>query len=376
MRNLFERIQRKNKALSFYSIARLFFYVFSALYWLGYRLRVLVYQTGIVKPRILKAKVISVGNITLGGTGKTPLVLYLAQNFKKRGFKVAVLTRGYKRRKRGLTELIGKSKNRVHWTEVGDEPYLLASRLEDIPVVVSKDRGASGVRSEKKYQVEVLVLDDGFQHWRLARDLDIVVIDSTNPFGNLKLLPAGILREPLSSLKRADVFVLNRVDQVAKKQDIVSVLRSYNQEAPIIESRYKINSIERLFSLSPGGRGLLSVPVEEKELKGKKVLAFSGIGNPVSFEKSLELLEVEVIKHHKFPDHFSYEKPDVRNLEKEAQKSGADFMITTEKDSVRIPMMDDLQIPIYVLKIDLVIIEGEELLWKEIEGLLNYGNKN
>lgn len=375
MRNLFERIQRKNKALSFYSIARLFFYVFSAFYWLGYRLRVLTYQAGIVKPTRLKAKVISVGNITLGGTGKTPLVVYLAQKLKKSGFKAAVLTRGYKRRKRGLTELVGKSKNKVHWTEVGDEPYLLTSRLEDIPVVVSKDRGASGVRAEKKYQVEVLVLDDGFQHWRLSRDLDIVVIDSTNPFGNSRLLPAGILREPLSSLKRADVFVLNRVDQVAKKQDIVSVLRSYNQEAPIIESRYKINSIERLFSPSPGGRGS-PIRVEEKELSGKKVLAFSGIGNPVSFEKSLELLEVEVIKHHKFSDHFSYEKPDIMNLEREAQKSGADFMITTEKDSVRIPMMDDLQIPIYVLRIDLVIIEGEELLWKEIEGRLNYGNKN
>jgi tetraacyldisaccharide 4'-kinase len=375
MRSLFERIQKDNRASFFYSAAKSVFHLFSAIWLLGYRLRVFAYRSGVIKPRKLKAKVISVGNITLGGTGKTPLVIYIAHRLKERGFKVAVLSRGYKRRKRGLIELTGEDRNRVDWTEVGDEPYLLSSRLNDIPVVVCKDRGVSGVRAERKYQADVLVLDDGFQHWKLPRNLDVVVIDSTNPFGNSKLFPAGVLREPLSGLRRADVFILNKANQLSHKQDIVGVLRSYNREAPIIESTYKINSVRRLFGDRPKNGGL-PMGVEEKELKGKKVLAFSGIGNPVSFEKSLEVLGVEVIKHRKFPDHFSYKKPDIMNMEREAQKSGADFMITTEKDSVRIPMMEDLHIPIYVLKIDLVIIEGEELLWKEIEGRLNYGNKN
>jgi len=328
-----------------------------------------------VKPKKLKAKVISIGNITLGGTGKTPLVIYLVQKLKQRNLRVAILTRGYKRKKKELTELVEENKNRISWTEVGDEPYLLASRLYDVPVMVSKERGISGVYAEKKYQAEVLVLDDGFQHWRLSRDLDIVVIDATNPFGNSRLFPAGILREPLSSLKRADIFVLNKADQIANKQNLIRVLRASNQDAPIIESVYKVNSVEKMFDPS-------SVDdrspfwAEGKKLQDRKVLAFSGIGNPFSFEKSLKLLNLEVLRHRKFPDHFFYQKKDILSLEKEAFKLGADFMITTEKDSVRIPMMSELKIPIYVFKIDLMITKGEEIFLEKIEESLNYGNKD
>jgi len=361
MRNLFEKIQKEKKILSFYSIIKSFFYIFSVFYGLGYHLRVLLYQSGMVRPKKLEAKAISIGNITLGGTGKTPLVIYLAQRLKESRLKVAILTRGYKRKKKGLAELVGENKNRIAWTEVGDEPYLLASRLPDVPVVVSCDRSTSGVYAEEKYQAEVLILDDGFQHWKLSRDLDIVVIDATNPFGNSKLFPAGILREPLSSLKRADIFVLNKADQVPSKQDLIRMLKSYNQDAPIVESVYKIKSIERWFNHSL---------VEKKNLEGKKSLAFSGIGNSISFEKSLKLLNVEVLRHRKFPDHFFYQTKDILNLKKEAQKLAADFMITTEKDSVRIPMMSELEIPIYVFKIDLVIAEGEEIFWKKVEQLI------
>jgi len=340
MRNLFEKIQREKKILSFYSILSLFFYLFSVFYWLGYRLKILIYQSGMVKPK-----------------------------------KLAILTRGYRRRKRKLTELVGENKNRIPWTEVGDEPYQLVSRLYEVPVMVSKDRGTSGVCAEKKYQAEVLVLDDGFQHWRLSRDLDIVVIDATNPFGNSRLFPAGILREPLSSLKRADIFVLNKADQIANKQNLIRVLRASNQDAPIIESVYKVNSVEKMFDPS-------SVDdrspfwAEGKKLQDRKVLAFSGIGNPFSFEKSLKLLNLEVLRHRKFPDHFFYQKKDILSLEKEAFKLGADFMITTEKDSVRIPMMSELKIPIYVFKIDLMITKGEEIFLEKIEESLNYGNKD
>jgi tetraacyldisaccharide 4'-kinase len=375
MRSLFEKIQREKKILSFYSILSLFFYIFSVFYWLGYRLRILIYQSGVVKPKKLNSKVISIGNITLGGTGKTPLVIYLVQKLKERKLKVAILTRGYKRKKKELTELVGENKNRIPWTEVGDEPYLLASRLCDVPVVVFQDRGISGVCAEKKYQAEVLVLDDGFQHWKLSRDLDIVVIDATVPFGNLKLFPAGILREPLSCLKRADIFVLNKANQIPNKQSIIRILRTYNQDAPIIESVYKVSSIEKMFDPSSVD-DRSSFWAEEKKMQGRKVLAFSGIGNPFSFEKSLKLLKVEVLKHHKFPDHFFYQKKDILNLEKDAFKLGADFMITTEKDSVRIPMMSELEIPIYILKIDLVITNGQEIFLEKIEGLVKYGNKD
>jgi tetraacyldisaccharide 4'-kinase len=361
MRNLFEKTREGKKILSFYSWLKLFFYILSVFYGIGYHFRVLLYQSGMVKPKKLEAKVISIGNVTLGGTGKTPLVIYLSQKLKEKELKVAILTRGYKRKKKGLVELVGENKNRIAWTGVGDEPYLLASRLHDVPVIVSKNRRASGAYAERKYPAEVLVLDDGFQHWKLSRDLDIVVIDAANPFGNSKLFPAGILREPLSSLKRADIFVLNKTDQVSSKQNLIHMLKSYNQDAPIVESEYKIKSIERWFDHSL---------VEKKNLEGKKCLAFSGIGNPVSFEKSLKLLNVEVLKHHKFPDHFFYQKKELLNLEKETQELSADFMITTEKDSIRIPMMSELEIPIYVFKIDLVITKGEEIFWKKIEGLI------
>jgi len=360
--HLFKKIQEEKKTLSFYSIIKLFFYIFSIFYGLGYHLRLFLYHSGVIKPQKLNAKVISIGNITLGGTGKTPLVIYLSQKIKERKLKVSILTRGYKRKKKELTELVEENKNRIPWAEVGDEPYLLASRLSDVPVIVSKDRRTAGAYAEKKYQSDVLILDDGFQYWKLYRDLDIVVIDSMNPFGNLKLFPAGILREPLSSLKRADILVLTKADQISNKQNLIQVLRAYNQAAPLVESTYKINSIERCFDHSA---------MEEKKLEGKKCLAFSGIGNPISFEQSLQLLKVEVLKHHKFPDHFFYQKRDLLNLEKEAQQLGVDFMITTEKDSVRIPMIKDLEIPIYIFKIDLVITEGEEIFWKKIEGILN-----
>jgi tetraacyldisaccharide 4'-kinase len=361
MRNFLEKTLEGKKIFSFYPLLKLFFYILSLFYGLGYHFKIFLYQSGMVKPKKLKAKVISIGNITLGGTGKTPLVIYVSQKLKEKKLKVAILTRGYKRRKKELTELVGENKNKIPWSEVGDEPYLLASRLYDVPVVVSKDRSTSGVCAEKKYRAEVLVLDDGFQHWKLSRNLDIVVIDATNPFGNSKLFPAGILREPLSSLRRADIFVLNKADQILNKENLIQMLRGYNQYAPIIESVYAINSIERLLEHSL---------IEEKHLEGKKCLAFSGIGNPISFEKSLKRLKVEVLKHHRFADHFFYQKKYILNLEKKAQELGADFMITTEKDSVRIPMMNELKIPIYVFKIDLVITKGEEIFWKKIEGLL------
>jgi tetraacyldisaccharide 4'-kinase len=361
MRNLFEKTQEEKKILSFYSLLKLFFYILSVFYRLGYHFKVLLYQSGMIKPKKLNAKVISIGNITLGGTGKTPLVIYLSQKLKEKKSKVAILTRGYKRRKKELTELVEENKNRIPWSEVGDEPYLLASRLQDVPVIVSKDRRSSGAYAERKYQAEILVLDDGFQHWKLSRDLDLVVIDATNPFGNSKLFPAGILREPLSSLSRADIFVLNKADQVLNKENLIRVIRAYNQDAPIIESVYEIGSIERWPDHSL---------IEEKNWEGKKCLAFSGIGNPVSFEESLKRLKVEVLKHHRFPDHFFYQKKDILNLEKKAFEWGADFMVTTEKDSVRIPMMNELKIPIYVFKIDLVITKGEEVFWKKIEQLI------
>ncbi|KPK99712.1 MAG: hypothetical protein AMJ91_06710 [candidate division Zixibacteria bacterium SM23_73_3] len=332
---------------------------FSWLYRLICTLRLLFYRYGIFGQKKLKAKVISVGNITLGGTGKTPLVIYLAEKLKQKNKKVAILTRGYKRKKKGMVELTQKTKRKINWEEVGDEPYLMSGRLFDVPIMVNKHKSISGEYAIEKYDTGFLILDDGFQHLKLLRNLNIVVIDSLNPFGNGKLLPAGTLREPLSSLRRADVFVLTKTDQVSNVDESIHILKKYNPQAPTVRSVYQIRSIERL---SDGSL------VNPKDVENKKALAFSGIGNPLSFENSLKQLQVQILKHRIFLDHFPYRKKDVWSLIQEATNLNANFIITTEKDSVRIPLMNQQDIPFYVLKIDLKITRGEEIFLQKVEG--------
>lgn len=331
----------------------------SLVYRLACGVRLFLYQHGMLRRKKLKAKVISVGNITVGGTGKTPLVIYLAKKLKKRNKKVAVLSRGYRRKKKEMILLSDETCKRTDWEDVGDEPYLLVQRLSDVPIIVTKHRNLSGNYAIKKHNTEFLILDDGFQHLKLFRDLDIVVIDSVRPFGNRRLLPSGSLREPLTSLKRADFFVLTKTDQVSNTDRLIQLLRGYNTKAPIVESVYQVSSIERL---SDGSS------ISPREVDNKKALAFSGIGNPLSFEKTLEKLRIQILKHRKFSDHFSYRKRDIIELDQEGRSLSVDFIITTEKDSVRIPLIKESKIPLFVLKIDLHITRGEKNLWDKIEG--------
>jgi tetraacyldisaccharide 4'-kinase len=337
---------------------------FSLLYRLICKIRILLYRHGIFRQKHSSARVISVGNVTVGGTGKTPLVIYLAERLKERKKKTAILTRGYGRE---TTKLTQTAKGEINWQEVGDEPYLMARRLGDVPILVSKHRFVSAGRAREKYQSEILLLDDGFQHLRLFRNLDIVVIDSTDPFGNGRLLPAGILREPLNSLERADVFVLTKTEQTSNKDDLIRVLKEHNPKALVVESVYRISGIRNLAEV---------VSIDRKTLTGKKALVFSGIGNPSSFERTVAQLNVEIIGHRIFRDHFIYREKDVLNLIREAQAAGADFIITTEKDSIRIPFIKRPGIPFYVIKIDLEITSGEEPFLNKVEGRETDGDKN
>ncbi len=350
-----------------YALSCWFLSFFSLPYRLVCGIRLFLYQHGVFKQKKLKARVISVGNITLGGTGKTPLVIYLAEKLKEKNKKVAILSRGYKRKKKEMVELTQKTRKRINWEDVGDEPYLLAERLSGVPIMVSKHRNISGQYATEKLGSEFLILDDGFQHQKLFRNLDIVVIDSVNPFRNGRLLPAGTLREPLTSLRRADVFVLTKTDQASNTDELVQILKRYNPKTPIVESIHQIRSIEKLFNGSE---------VNLKDVEDKKALVFSGIGNPLSFENSLRQLKIQILKHRIFRDHFPYRGKDISTLQEEAKNKDADFIITTEKDSVRIPLINEseipsqagLDIPFYVLKIDLKITRGEEILLSKIEG--------
>ncbi len=340
-------------------VARGILWPFSWLYgWVG-RIRLLLYRRGWLKQERLTARVVSVGNVTVGGTGKTPLIVYLAGKLKERNRKVAILTRGYKRENREMVELTADNRATLDWQDVGDEPYLLAGRLSDVPVMVGKNRAVSGKRAIERYGSEILLLDDGFQHLKVFRDLDIVVIDSADPFGNGRLLPAGILREPMNSLRRADVFVLTKTDQTSDTDELIRILKAHNPRAPVVESVHRVSGMVELLEGSP---------VSPRDVEGKDVLLFSGIGNPRSFEKTVEQLNVNILGHRIFPDHFAYRRQDAESLILQAQSLGAGIIVTTEKDSVRIPLIKRPGISFYVLKIDLEITGTEESLVDRVEG--------
>jgi 3-deoxy-D-manno-octulosonic-acid transferase len=336
--------EKKDKgSLSFF-----FLQVFSFLYLIGYLIHKSFYYLGLIKPKNLSAKVVSVGNITVGGSGKTPFVLYLAKKLRGKGMNFAILTRGYRRLSNDTIVLRKNDSFEIKWEQVGDEPYLLSNYLPEIPIIVDKDRFHSGKIAQEKYKAEFLLLDDGFQHWRLKRDLDIVMIDSSIDLEKEKILPAGRLREPLASLKRADLFILTRVDQSVYKDNMIKILRRYNPQTPIVESILQVTSFENWKDQSE---------IELNQLKGKKVLAFCGIGNPHSFERTLKSSDLEI-------SNAFYTRKDLLSLQEEAGKSGAEYLITTEKDSVRLPEISELTIPLLVVKVELKITSGEEKLSK------------
>ncbi len=271
--------------------------------------------------RSLPCKVISVGNITLGGTGKTTLVQYLAGYLKGRGHKVAILSRGYKRCR-------PRTPGADDYASLGDEPFMLRMNLQDVPVVVGADRVRSGLCAVSEYAADTVILDDGFQQWKLKKDLEIVTVDAKNPFGNNRLLPRGILRQPLSSLKRADVFVLAKTDLGHDVERLTEELRRINPGAMVIQSCHVPVALRRL---SADGS-----PVSLEALRGKTVTCVCGIGDPDSFEKLISGLGARIGVSLRFPDHHAYLAADIQRIMKDSQEKGIDTVVTTEKDAVRL----------------------------------------
>jgi tetraacyldisaccharide 4'-kinase len=281
-----------------------------------------------------------VGNITLGGTGKTTLVEYLAEKLSAAGHQVAIISRGYKRdaRQPGAQGL-------------GDEPAMLAKKLPQVKVVVDKNRIKAGQMAIQDYASDTLILDDGLQQWKVFKDLEIVAIDSGNPFGNYRLLPAGFLREPLAALKRADIFVLTQVGLGQDVSSLIAELQRINSRALIVESMHK-----------PAGFSRIDNPDEilDPELwKGKPALIFSGIGNPEGFGNSVSGLGIKVIKSFKFPDHYDYTRADILRIVKEAKENNLEVIITTPKDAVKVRELVIQGIAILVLEIKLSITKNE-----------------
>ena len=323
----------------------------------GVVLRRILYNLGIYSSVRLPAKVISVGNITVGGTGKTPLVETLARILKEEGFRVGILSRGYGRRGRGTLVVSDGKDIRTVPRETGDEPMLLARNLSGIPIVVGQNRVRAGQLAIQSFGCNILILDDGFQHLCIRRDIDFVVIDASNPFGNGRLIPAGPLREQISSLKRADAICFTRVDQDSNLRCSEEYIRKYSR-APIFASTHHPTG---WISVENGGL----FPLDG--LKGKKVLAFAGIGNPESFRKTLKALSVEPVAFLKYRDHHWYTGRDLTHICETAKGAGAEAIVTTEKDGIRLPESMQCSIPLYSLKIKLQFKEGI----REIKKFLN-----
>ena len=327
-----------------------------------------------VKPKRLPSKVISVGNLTLGGTGKTPAVIAISEEAKKRGLQPCILTRGYKGKVKGPC-FVKSANNSASPAEkgqrgvtvctsadVGDEPVLMAERLKDVPVVKCEDRYKGGLFALDSLPVTlhpslVFILDDGFQHWSLHRDIDILLIDATNPFGNEKLFPEGRLREPLSSIIRANIIALTKTDVVSKKtiSSIIQKIKKYNSEAPVYTSSH---SAAAIVNASGESMGL-------DTLKNKKIHAFAGIANPNYFKDILISHGAEIAQFKSFRDHYIYKQRDIDKIRSEA--AGLDT-ITTEKDLVK---LKELRLPdnIFALRIEFSIEEGfYDKIFKDITG--------
>ncbi len=289
-------------------------------------------------------KVISVGNITLGGTGKTPLVEYICRFLKEHGHRFAVVTRGY----------TPAHKEASGGAAIADEPQMLSERLEQVPVIVKPDRVEAISEASRTYGADGVVLDDGFQQWHIHKDIEIVTVDGVNPFGNGRLLPRGILREPLFALKRADVFVITKTNCVPDISVLRRRLESINQSALIVESKHTIVGVYEFEN--PGRMHSLG------SLKGKIVTVLSGIGDPHSFESMLKEAGVCVGLSFQFSDHHAYTHDDLASVTSASRNKGIDTILTTEKDGVRLRHLNfqSLVCTVMVARLEIVLTNGKD----------------
>ena len=334
----------------------------SALYNAAVRTRLAAYQRGLLSTSRLPKPVISIGNLTVGGTGKTPLVEWVCRELAAADRKICVLSRGYGREKSKRRVVVSDGASVLATEpEAGDEPLLLATNLVGIAAVISDaDRFSAGLWAVENLGTDVFVLDDGFQHLQLARDLNVLVIDATDPWGGGHLLPTGRLRESISGMTRADCTVITRADRASN-------LESLKNE--ILE----LTSGRAVFSSIMNVRGLKSLAGEivSHEIS-KPIAAFCGIGNPESFFTQLRAEGLVVTRTEQFPDHHRYNQADIEKIIKNATSAGAKALITTAKDSVKLTGLQ-IPMPCYVLEIDIQLTNEDEF-----RRLLNraIGNKN
>jgi len=348
------------------SLLRSLLYVVSALYFLiAFKFRRFLYNVRILRDSTLGVQVIAIGNLTVGGTGKTPVVEKFARELRDAGRNVAILSRGYRSKPRPVHQMllnkilfredqtpprvVSDGKSLLLDSEMaGDEPYMLASNLKDVVVLVDKDRVKSGRYAIEKFGCDTLLLDDGFQYWNLrGRRHDVVLIDRQQPFGNEHLLPRGTLREPPSHLARAHTIFITKSDgQTAELRQRIARL---NPAAAVIECVHSPLYLEDVFT---GERKTLAF------LRGQKVASLSGIAQPESFEQSLVNLGAELVYAKRFADHHRFTQQEILNIINRGKKRQADAIITTQKDAVRFPKIDRRDLPFYFMRVEIKIVSG------------------
>lgn len=351
----------------------------SFVYGLGVDIKLGLYKAGILKQHKLSCRVISLGNITVGGTGKTPTAQRLAAIIRDLGYRVVILNRGYRAKWRGQVGLVSDGR-RIYMSvnEAGDEAYLLAKNLPGVAVVIGKNRNVTGDYAVANLKADFIILDDGYQHWQLARDLDIVLIDSINVFGNNFLLPRGTLREPLTHLNRANAILITRSDQGTEDaRDIIhETLARYNDQALVVES---VHSPRCFIEIEDWYKGIRPETVALETIHKKNVLAFSALGNPTSFEQSINDIGAKIVASVRYPDHHDYTMAEMQHVMQRAVDKGVFALVTTEKDAVKIPsefIHSDRPLPLYVLGIEVRFVDnGYQELMNLIKSVAERGGK-
>lgn len=353
----------------FKGVLRLFSFLFIFIVWL----RMKLFRKGYKEQANLGTMVISIGNITMGGTGKTPVVELFARTLRDHGRMVAILSRGYKSKKLGTPQTWHDQAGAVIDPELmpkvvsdgsqlhldaeygGDEPYMLAKNLDGVAVIVDKDRVKSGRFAIRELGSDLLLLDDGMQYLKLSHTLDIVLIDSNFPYGTGAMTPRGTLREPPKNLCRADYIFLTKCRR-AGNEKLIQKIRRHNQVAEIIECTHGPVHLENVFT----GEVLpLSV------LDNTYVSLISGIAFPESFEEKISELGAHILFHHTFSDHYAFTQTDVDEFMQRCLRRDAELAITTEKDAVRFPHPTDLDVDIYFLRIEVDILSGQDV-WQKL----------
>lgn len=359
------------------TMMRMLMRTLSGVYRLIVQLRLRAYRKGWKQQHHLGTLVVSIGNLTVGGTGKTPVVELLARTLRDRGRSVSILSRGYKSKKldeaqkwkradgslfpAGLMPKVVSTGRAILLESkfAGDEPFMLAANLDGVSVVVDKDRVKGGRFAISELKADTLLLDDGMQYLNLAHGIDIVLVDATAPFGTEALLPRGTLREPKRNLHRASYIFITKCD--GRPNDaLIARIRKYNRVAEIIECTHGPKYLENAFTHE-------RLPLEA--LQGKFVAAISGIAVPENFERQVEMLGAKIEIKKRFSDHHRFSRKEIAKFLQRCVERDMEMIVTTEKDAVRFPRPKEIEVPVYFLRIEVQILKGHEVWEKLIDRL-------